>query len=399
MSIEKQRPRFAPPFGYSVQRENFLPTITVLLLMSLRTTATMSLTLHQNRLVLVLVLLSVLVPHLSKSQLDEEWEPTSDWYTKYPKYPGYCSTPEQMESRFIPPLKGDLGDSRLVHVTSVIRHGARTALGRSPDNQCWDGYWDNPETAVWDCRLTELVAPPSTDRILEEEYNQGGYANSLSAQFLYEKVFDALNSGGDSNILNGTCQEGQLILQGYDQLMSNGVLLRETYLFDGTMYGHDEKMRLIDISPSSWKLPWDEGNLYLRSDDSHKTLMSAQVLLRGMLGDELKHQVAEDFPTLPIHTADHSRDILGGFQEHCPRLDAIRQAAESSKEYVKFYNTQESQEVRDFMNSQLVHDHGLFDCLMTTVCTDRPLPVRFGIYNPSPKSWFNRIAAYVRSPH
>jgi hypothetical protein len=130
--------------------------------------------------------------------------------------------------------------------------------------------------------------------------------------------------------------------------------------------------------------------------------MSGQLLLRGMFENELKASRRDDaygdksFPTIPVHTADHSRDILGGFQEHCPKLDAIQAASETSKDYLEFYNSEESQQVRDFMESQLVHDPGLFDCLMTTVCTDRPLPDSFGVYNPNPSSWFNRIAAYVR---
>lgn len=326
-------------------------------------------------------------------------ENITEWYTKYPVYPDYCSTPGQMMTRGIPELEVDF-ETKVVHVTSILRHGARTiAKGRASDNQCWDGFWDDPATAVWDCGLTELLAPPDPARIVVEE-EQGNGIFSQKSTFLFDKTYDALH-GSDSNILNGTCQEGQMILEGYEQAVTNGMFLRAAYLDSDE--GPEECMRLIDIDPASDLQPWDENNLYVRSDDSQQTLMSAQLLMRGMLEQELRYSREYGlhwnygFPTIPVHTADHSRDILGGFQEHCDKLDAIQNAAETSQEYLDFIKEEESQQVRDFMKSQLAHDPGLFDCLMSTVCTDRPLPDRFGVYNPHPKSWFNRISAYVRA--
>eukprot|EP00957_Ditylum_brightwellii_P076706 5830309-Ditylum_brightwellii.AAC.1 len=57
-------------------------------------------------------------------------------YTQYPKYPPYCSQPEEMAKRAVPPLKSDDPDIKLVHVTSIIRHGARTPW--SHQMMCWD---------------------------------------------------------------------------------------------------------------------------------------------------------------------------------------------------------------------------------------------------------------------
>ena len=88
-------------------------------------------------------------------------------------------------------------------------------------------------------------------------------------------------------------------------------------------------------------------------------------------------------------------DILGGFQKNCPRLDAMRRESYTAKEYEEFYNSIESQQVRAFMEDQLSHDHGLFDCLMTTVCTDRPLPADVGEYDDYKSNWFSRIETYV----
>jgi hypothetical protein len=42
------------------------------------------------------------------------------------------------------------------------------------------------------------------------------------------------------NNLQGSCQQGQLILRGYDQMVTNGKLLRQAYLYDGSKYTHDQ---------------------------------------------------------------------------------------------------------------------------------------------------------------
>src|SRR5687768_7877792 len=95
-------------------------------------------------------------------------DPTS-WYTRYPAYPPYCSTPTEMATRTIPPLPVDdvrQGETRIVHVTAVIRHGARTPY--SPNLNCWNGFWESTETGVWDCNLTTILAPPSPSHVREE---------------------------------------------------------------------------------------------------------------------------------------------------------------------------------------------------------------------------------------
>ena len=87
-------------------------------------------------------------------------------YTKYEKYPPYCSTPEEMAKRAVPPLQGNPNDgsSQLIHVTALIRHGARTPFRGAPDYQCWDGYWDDEETGVWNCDLKTYVSPPAATK-------------------------------------------------------------------------------------------------------------------------------------------------------------------------------------------------------------------------------------------
>jgi hypothetical protein len=345
-----------------------------------------------QRVSLILVVVAVF---FAKKSIAAEHEPEGkkEWYKRYSHYPDYCSTPTQMYQRSIPPLKHDskLGETRILHVTSIIRHGARTI---SKPHTCWPGFWESEETGVWDCDLTTILAPPTPTEILQEEGRHVGFKNAM---FLFDKRYDAFQDpeNGYSNVLNGTCELSQLILQGYEQEITNGKFLRTAYLYEEGSYEHDERMRLFDISDDSDVAPWDNHNLYLRSDDDQRTLLSGQILLQGLFGPELQKLTEEKhtFPTIPIHVADITRDILGGNEAQCPRLKEIR--TQNSPQFRQFYNSRASQSVRGYMDKHLSTDKGLLDCLMTTVCTDRPLPESISASDPLPNSWLNRISTYV----
>jgi hypothetical protein len=142
------------------------------------------------------------------------WSPSDAFniaYTRYPAYPPYCSIPADMAKRDIPPVGNDvrLGESRLVHVTAVFRHGARTPY--KADLNCWDGYLESEETGVWNCDLRTITSPPAPKVVSEDEGkgNQGG-----DAMFLFEKKYDALQDSKDNlaNSLNGTCQVRYVVL-------------------------------------------------------------------------------------------------------------------------------------------------------------------------------------------
>jgi hypothetical protein len=308
-----------------------------------------------------------------------------------------------MKTRQIPPLpplkninnKDDAAttqDSKLVQVTAIIRHGARTPWGG--DHACWDGYWTNPETGVWDCELTTMTSPPPPPVVEEEEEGQPEQASAgADAMFLFEKRYDALqNPPRLSNELNGTCQRGQLLLRGYDQELANGQHLRNAYAFYGQQgddqgAAADKRMRLFDLTDMNPKdgLPYAEPNLRFRADDDQRTLMSGQVLLRGLFGEEFaKHSetLGED-PIIPLHTADRSRDVLGLEQRMCPRLNEIAIQAEQSTEFKALNNSREAITIRNMMERELGGDFldAAIDCLMTVMCTDRPLPDILNDYN------------------
>lgn len=73
--------------------------------------------------------------------------------------------------------------------------------------------------------------------------------------------------------------------------MANGRHLRDTYVYDGTeedvSASRDERMRLFDLTRQPERRLYEPPNLYYRADDGQRTLMTGQVLNRGMFGDLL----------------------------------------------------------------------------------------------------------------
>lgn len=316
----------------------------------------------------------------------------STWYQEYPAYPEYCSIPSEMDTRGVPPLPENdpklatarVGESRLVHVTAVIRHGARTPW--SSEEVCWEGYWDeSSDTSVWDCDLTTVMAPPDPNQVFmeEEDTNNADWLPD-DAFFMFEKRYDALhskNGRGLTNLLHGTCQCGQMLMRGYEQELRNGRLLREAYAYLPNDYDHDERMRLIDLSLDN-HAPWDPQHLYYRSDDDQRTEMSGQVLLRGLFDEEVMEQFFESgiYPRIKLHTADRNRDILTANSGTCPRSALLQEEAMQSEAFQVFNSSDQMEALRWFARDKLgvlsTEDGSLrlLDCLMTTICTDRNLP-------------------------
>jgi hypothetical protein len=320
--------------------------------------------------------------------------PPDEFYQRYNHYPEYCSTPRHMEERRIPPLTDDqipkIGETRLVHVTTIIRHGARTPW--SANMRCWDGYWEDIETGIWDCNLTTFMTQPhvAIEKSLEPQ-----------AKFLFEKRYDSLLFRDDhlTNELNGTCQMGQLLYQGYDQQVHNGKILRDAYTFRKGEYDKDERMRLIDLSLQDY-IPWHADQLHFRADDDQRTVMSGSVLLRSLFETELDQvfQKTKQYPVISLHIADRDRDIVDANDRECPKLDQIPLLATQSPEYQVFDNSQSSQDVRRYKLSNLkIEDkaqNSILDCLMCTICTDRLLPKAVNDYDGTNDNWFTRLAQY-----
>ena len=346
-------------------------------------------------------------------------------YTKYTHYPKYCSIPSEMETRATPPLTtgtSNDGTSKLIHVTAIIRHGARTPFRGAPDYKCWNGYWDDPETGVWNCDLKTYISPPAATKdkghvVIDSK----GEMIEEEPDFLFEKRYDALsissNNGDDKtgNNLNGTCQLGQLLMRGYDQELRNGLHLRQAYFYDGddTADEHaaaDSRMRLWDLTTNdndngdgretstspvigdSSKPIYEEPNLRYRADDEQRTLMSGQVLLRGLFEKEFLAKDDDETAVIPLHTADFFLDVMGINEYTCPRTLDLRNEAYSSDEYKKWINSMEVKTVKKFLKDVLNMEeipYSMLDCLMTTICTDRTLPSQLNDYDGSlgPTDW------------
>mmetsp|Transcript_6453 Transcript_6453/g.13323 ORF Transcript_6453/g.13323 Transcript_6453/m.13323 type:complete len:594 (+) Transcript_6453:145-1926(+) len=308
------------------------------------------------------------------------------YYQRYKSYPHYCSDPSEMNTRAIPPLPNDQNTtsykSKLQRVTAVIRHGARTPIHTK---NCWSGHWNEPD-GIWDCDLTTVLAtrPNSED----------------GAGFLVEKIYDAFEGERPPipyrNTMNGTCQDGQLIQQGYDQQIKNGQFLRDAYIFDdelsegkiaGTTEGQiagDPRLRLFGTSTLDACMDnqrFLDGLVRYRSDDDQRTLASGQVLLGAMFKKEALEYRKNNgkIPVVEHHTADKDNDILSPHrgEAKCPHQKEVMKRAIASESFTAFYHSEESKTMRKLIDDYLEPEGVLFggtDCMMTSICTDRSIP-------------------------
>ena len=358
---------------------------------------------NASQMIAILTFLMAVLVHKQQKVLAQTYAPTSntvnniiedynptDWYKRYPAYPPYCSIPSEMAKRQIPPLSDDArpGLTRLVHTSVIIRHGARTPA--DSNMVCWEGYHQDP-AFVWNCSLTTLLGTPSPhDIAIEEGASSVDTSTATSALALFEKRYDALDDPADNinNYLNGTCQLGQLILRGYPQELTNGQNLRQAYVYNSNdpMGSHDIRMQLIDVANTTSGAPatvWDVSNLYYRVDDDQRTLMSGQILIRGLFGPEITQYATEQgrSPIMPLHVADMSRETMYPNHGICPRLSELYDQFVESSTFQMANESQEANTLRAFQQNVLkVNDMDAIDCLMTTICTDRPLPAAINDY-------------------
>jgi ubiquitin-like domain-containing CTD phosphatase 1 len=329
-------------------------------------------------------------------------------------YPDYCSAREDQLQRRIPPLKTNtplmqnVQSTSLKHVTTIIRHGSRTPWA---PHQCWSGYSDpSADTSTWECTLTAMMRPQSEQAIALEtlvtgQSDESSLESGQGLFFEFQKLYDANwskdhphhyppNMGND---LGGNCQVGQLISKGHEQQVLNGKLIQKAYvkvddLDDpevGMLYNFlDEKSQT-----SVTQRAYDEPQLYFRSDDDERTLMSGQLLLEELFGDLMKeHEFIyklngeeTDRPVIRVHTADRDKDVLSPNRRICPRLDEIEEEAMASADFIaRFVLSTEAKTMQRFAKNELsggddddirmTNPEEAIDCIMTTICEDKTLP-------------------------
>ena len=194
-------------------------------------------------------------------------------------------------------------------------------------------------------------------------------------------------------------------MRGYEQELQNGMHLRQAYIYEGdeTPDNHtasDSRMRLWDLTKGGseeteksapvigdpTKKIYQEPNLRYRADNEQRTLMSGQILLRGLFEPELLSTDDDETAVIPLHTADYHLDVLEINEKVCPAVADLKNEAYASKEYKALTkNSAEVKAITTFAKEQLGFpvDGAYLDCLMTTICTDRTLPSSLNDYDGS----------------
>lgn len=273
----------------------------------------------------------------------------AQYYT--PEPPPYCSA--DMSTRDIPPLTDEQAAkvTKLVQVQAVIRHGSRTPYAPLP---CWKNY----DVSWNDCNVTDLM-------LGSDSYT----SQNFPANWIFRKKYD-----GSPNELGGNCMTGQLIGRGFEQELELGRILEAAYVGNGT----NANLRLF---PSN---DWDSINasrVYLRADDSQRTLMSGELLMTALF-NKTAPSVNTDGGSvadlIPIHTGDYSLDTIYPNSKVCPRMNDVNNAAYSSTEYQAMNTSAEVLDLDAQLNAVLGEGYwdwnNIMDCFETTACTDRPLP-------------------------
>jgi len=305
-------------------------------------------------------------------------------YTRYEFYPKYCSIPSEIQSRRIRPVEKN--NTRLIQVNAIIRHGSRTPY--FDGEYCWKGYRSKKaDTSKWDCGLKTVQAAP-TSRALK--------AGDDGFEMMFEKKYDALKSPL-RNELNGTCQLGQLLETGYDQEFENGKILKEAYL-------NESRMNMYLFNGILANETYMEPFTYYRADDFQRTMMSGQILLSGLFGND-----NDDFSQnikIKVHTADRSNDILEGNFHLCPKLNDLASQAYASPDFIQKNTSEDASKLRNMLKDELkssAPSNGrepidvMVDCLMTTICTDRSLPILVNDFdgNEDGSSLFMRLIKFA----
>jgi len=144
---------------------------------------------------------------------------------------------------------------------------------------------------------------------------------------------------------------------------------------------------------------YHESNLYYRADDEQRTLMSGQILLRGLFEKELligDHAAAANnnnrsssTAIIQLHTADYTNDILTPNPRLCPNTFNLFKSAYTSDDYKRWIEHErvEINTIDKFIKSNMKLTNGvgamgnMIDCIMTTICTDRTLPSYINDYD------------------
>ena len=311
----------------------------------------------------------------------------------------YCSPLETYATnRRIPPLQTFAPsqdnvtiETQILHLSVIFRHGSRAPYAPL---QCWANY-----DSRWDCpNGTTTYMSPAT-KIFQAQEGQAqiqpsGWTGKWTSWFhhsqqqepsevvqqeadgmpflLFQQDYDALMPPLH-NLLGGTCVVGQLLPTGYEQLRLNGELLRQAYL-------ENSEQPFMNLSPD---------NIYLRSDDEQRTLLSLQILVESLLSS-----TSLNSPIIKLHTADYTADIVAPNESVCPALGVLAAKSLKDHDYIKHVreNAALRQELRQKLDTTDANLVEFVDCTMTQFCNNRTLPDALLTDN---KALFEKAFEYV----
>ena len=238
----------------------------------------------------------------------------------------YCEAPGLTYHPF--PLDG----FALVHVSEVVRHGDRTPVH----------YMLQGEDRVeWQCANVESVV----------ESALGGTNGVLVAPTL------AKNNVFSTRLWNGTCDVGQLTLQGVKQHMAMGARVRKVY--------HDTLRLLPDVLD-------DPQLVYVRATDYARTRQSAVAHLAGVFPASTR---TKDTQTLPLVVYPSQVETMIP-SDACPRLTKLVDARFETAEWKQHLSKHSA--LLDKMNRiagrAWVRLYEPFDGLHSRLCHNMPMP-------------------------
>ncbi|KAF0686969.1 Aste57867_21261 [Aphanomyces stellatus] len=262
-------------------------------------------------------------------------------------YPAYCG--KDMNLNTIQPLKDDARAAQLVQVQLVVRHGARAPCFA---DKCWKEYDEE-----WNCNAREIVRP------------QFGRADEALDTLEFSKVFTAAH-----NIRRGNCSLGQLIDQGFRQEVENAksvaasICMRDTWsrnfkkAYIGAANGLFGATESVDLTNTA--------DIYFESSDIPRTLQSGQIIAEALFPSQARGKA------VPWHTQDLAVSTYFPNAAMCPALAHLNKQWSDSPEFYAWKTNPANLELDLALDEKLVtySPASLYDCLMTSKCTDRPIP-------------------------
>lgn len=281
-------------------------------------------------------------------------------------YPQYCSKiPLDPATRRSPPLSARDRSRRLTfyQVHLIFRHGARTP---SSYQTCWQDY--NP---VWNCSYNEIIQGTCAAQSCSNPNlsTHDALFRTSSPTLSFRKLY---NADPINNIFHGTCERGQLIVEGAQQHVDLGRFVGESY-FD---VNSSNKLPAPGTPPLFKFSTSPHGTLYIRTTDMQRTRLSAANLVSSMLKKGFGNSSYNGGHPIPVHTMDIENDCMLQSHQHCPALAAAVLAATHDPKYPAMQLRhpdlyQRLQNVFAFSLSTVSWGYQALDCLFPYLCSNR----------------------------